>query len=297
MMEETPEVTTISDLGKLTRPDGRSGKSFLVMIHGEFLGRRFEIEVQPVTVGRSPDCAVPLQDDSVSRRHCRITPGPDGLVLADLGSTNGTYVNGRAVSSHRLRENDRVQVGRSIFKFLTGANQEHAYHEEIYRLKTTDALTGAGNKRAFDEELQREVFRFLRYHRPVSLIMLDIDHFKLVNDRHGHLTGDHVLSRLGELIAGLTRPEDIFCRYGGEEFVLLLPETDLAAALARAEDIRAAVEAERFVFDELVIPVTISAGVAEAWTGMNEPEEFVAAADRRLYRAKENGRNRVEPQR
>jgi diguanylate cyclase (GGDEF)-like protein len=297
MMEETPEVTTISDLAKLTRPATGAGKSFLVMIHGEFLGRRFEIEHQPVTVGRGPDCTIQLQDDSVSRRHCRITPEPDGIVLDDLGSTNGTYVNSEAVTRYLLQENDRFQVGRSIFKFLTGANKEHAYHEEIYRLKTTDALTGAHNKRAFDEELQREVFRFLRYHRPLSLIMLDIDHFKLVNDRHGHLTGDHVLSRLGELIAGLARPEDIFCRYGGEEFTLLLPETDLATAMSRAETIRAAVERERFFFDNLVIPITISAGVAEAWTGLGEPEEFVAAADRRLYRAKENGRNRVEPQR
>ncbi len=295
MTNENPEVTMISDLAKLSRPGTRTGKSFVVMIHGEFLGRRFEIEHQPVTIGRSPDCAIQLQDDSVSRRHCRITPETEGLVLADLGSTNGTYVNNEAIDQRPLQENDRIQIGRSIFKFLTGANQEHAYHEEIYRLKTTDALTGANNKRAFDEELQREVFRFLRYHRPLSLVMMDIDHFKRVNDTHGHLTGDHVLSRLGALISGLARPEDIFCRYGGEEFALLLPETDLQTALERAEETRAAVERTRFVFDDMVIPITISAGVAEAWTGMQEPDEFVAAADRRLYRAKENGRNRVEP--
>ena len=295
MIDDNPEVTTISDLAKLTRPESNAGKSFVVMIHGEFLGRRFEIEHQPVTIGRGSDCTIQLQDDSVSRRHCTIVPDPTGILLNDLGSTNGTYVNNEVIDQHLLRENDRIQVGRSIFKFLTGANKEHAYHEEIYRLKTTDALTGAHNKRAFDEELQREVFRFLRYHRPLSLIMLDIDHFKLVNDRHGHLTGDHVLSRLGELIGRLARSEDNFFRYGGEEFALLMPETDLATAVARAETIRAAVEAERFVFDKLLIPITISAGVAEAWAGMGESDEFVAAADRRLYRAKENGRNRVEP--
>lgn len=297
MMSDNPEVTTIADLAKLTRPEGAGDKSFIVMIHGEFLGRRFEIEHQPVLIGRGQDCAIQLQDDSVSRQHCRIVPEPSGILLEDLDSTNGTYVNSQAISTRLLKENDRFQVGRSIFKFLTGANLEHAYHEEIYRLKTTDALTGANNRRAFDEELQREVFRFLRYHRPMSLIMLDIDHFKQVNDTHGHLTGDHVLSRLGELIAARTRPEDVFCRYGGEEFALLLPETDLAAALARAEEIRGAVDRERFVFDDVAIPITISAGVAEAWAGMREPDEFVAAADHCLYRAKESGRNRVEPKR
>ena len=297
MNEDLPEVTTVADAASISAPRRRSDKSYLVMIHGEYLGRRFEIEGQPLLIGRGADSSVQLQDDCVSRQHCRIVPGKDGVVLIDLDSTNGTYVNGTAVSARPLRDDDRVQVGRSIFKFLTGDNIEHAYHEEIYRLKTTDALTGAHNKRTFDEELRREVFRFLRYHRPLSLVLLDIDYFKRVNDEYGHLAGDHVLFELADIIRGASRSEDVFCRYGGEEFSLLMPETERAEALERAEIVRRAVADHTFVFDDTEIPVTISAGVAEAWTGLKEPDEFVAAADRQLYKAKENGRNRVEPSR
>ena len=290
-----PDVTIVHDVADLRMPKGQPRVSSMVMIYGEFLGRRFEIDGAPLTIGRSPDCAIQLADDSVSRQHCRVTPGEEGAVLLDLGSTNGTYVNGTSVSARHLRDGDAVQVGRSIFKFLTGSNIEQAYHEEIYRLKTTDGLTGANNKRAFEEELQREFHRFLRYHRPLILVMFDIDHFKNVNDTYGHLAGDRVLSEIGRIIGGAVRAEDTFCRYGGEEFSLLLPETTIEEGRAIAERLRAAVESARFEFDDVAIPITISGGVAEATAEMGEPARFVAAADERLYAAKRGGRNRIEP--
>lgn len=290
-----PDVTIVNDVAAVRRPSGERGASSMVMIYGEYLGRRFEIDSRPVTIGRSPECAIVLADDGVSRQHCRITPGDDGVVILDLGSTNGTYVNQTAVSARHLRDGDKVQVGRSIFKFLTGSSIEQAYHEEIYRLKTTDGLTGANNKRAFEEELHREYYRFLRYHRPISLVMFDIDHFKKVNDTYGHLAGDRVLAEVGRIIREAARAEDTFARVGGEEFALLLPETDLPAAIAAAERLRAQIETARFEFDGAPIPVTISGGVAEADPAMGEPERFVALADERLYAAKRNGRNRIEP--
>jgi two-component system cell cycle response regulator len=289
------DVTIVHDVSAIQRPKGEAGVSSMVMIYGEFLGRRFEIDCEPLSVGRSQECTIQLADDSVSRQHCRVSPGDDGVVLVDLNSTNGTYVNDTAVSARHLHDGDRVQVGRSIFKFLTGSNIEQAYHEEIYRLKTTDGLTGANNKRSFDEELQREFHRFLRYGRPLLLVMFDIDHFKNVNDTYGHLAGDRVLSELGRLIGSAVRSEDTFCRYGGEEFALLLPETDLADGVRFAERLRADVEAARFEFDGMTIPVTISGGVADAAADMVGPERFVALADERLYAAKRNGRNRIEP--
>ena len=292
---DPPDVTIVHDAAAIRPLKGEAGVSSLVVIYGEYLGRRFEIAQAPLTLGRSPECTIQLADDSVSRQHCRVSPGPDGVVLVDNGSTNGTYVNGTAVSARHLRDGDRIQVGRSIFKFLTGSNIEQAYHEEIYRLKTTDGLTGANNKRAFDEELQREFHRYMRYNRPLVLIMLDIDHFKNVNDTFGHLAGDRVLSELGKLIGGAVRSEDTFCRYGGEEFALLLPETELADGVRFAEKLRAAVAATRFEFDGLAIPVTISGGVAEAAPDMAGPERFVALADERLYAAKRGGRDRIEP--
>ncbi len=293
---EIPDVTVVSDVASVAPPRQQADRSYLIMIYGELLGRRFEVVDEPLLVGRGSDASIRLDDDCISRRHCKIVPGADGVVLVDLDSTNGTYINGTAVSARPLHDGDRVQIGRTIFKFLSGDNIEGAYHEEIYRLKTVDALTGANNKRSFLEELNREVHRFLRYGRPLSIVMIDIDHFKPVNDDYGHLAGDHVLSRIGELLAERTYAEEVLCRYGGEEFVLLLPETDLADARRRAETIRCDIEQERFVFDDVEIPITISAGVAQAWDGLQEPDDFVEAADIRLYEAKRKGRNRVEPQ-
>ena len=290
------DVTIVHDASAFKLPKGASSVSSIVVIYGEFLGRRFQIDGAPLTIGRSPECTIQLDDDSVSRQHCRVSPGDDGVVLVDLNSTNGTYVNDTAVSARHLHDGDRVQVGRSIFKFLTGSNIEQAYHEEIYRLKTTDGLTGANNKRSFDEEMQREFHRFLRYGRPLVLVMLDIDHFKKVNDTFGHLAGDRVLSELGRLIGGMVRTEDTFSRYGGEEFALLLPEMGLDDGIRFAERLRADIAAARFEFDGMTIPVTISGGVAGAHADMTGPDKFVAAADELLYAAKHNGRNRIEPQ-
>jgi len=295
MSSDAPEVTAIADAAAIGLPVRRPEISFLIMIYGEHLGRRFEIGADPVTVGRSADCGIRLTDDCVSRRHCRMVPSPEGTVLMDLGSTNGTYVNGTGVSARHLRDGDTFQVGRSIFKFLSGDNIEHAYHEEIYRLKTTDGLTGAYNKRYFDETINREVFRYLRHGRPLSLIMGDIDHFKRVNDQWGHLAGDRVLSQIGEVLASQVNAEDTLCRYGGEEFTVLLPETPLSEAMARAERMRELIEEARFEFDGHEIPVTMSFGVAAADTALEGPESFVALADERLYAAKRGGRNRVEP--
>jgi two-component system cell cycle response regulator len=295
MAYDIPDVTAVTDQEAISVPEKGRGFSYLVMIYGEYLGRRYSIKDQELTIGRAPDCNIQLVDDCVSRLHCRVHAGTDGAVISDLESTNGTYVNGTAVSARPLRDGDRVKVGRSIFKFLTGDNIEHAYHEEIYRLKTVDGLTGAFNKRYFDENLDRELCRFFRYSRPLSLLMMDIDFFKKVNDEYGHLAGDRVLSQLGLLISTNVRKEDIFSRYGGEEFALLMPEMELQEAIAMAQHLRKLVADAHFDFEGLDLPVTISIGVAEADSSMNVPDDFVRVADELLYKAKQGGRNRVEP--
>ncbi len=294
-MSDVPDVTAVTDAEALSFPEKRSEFSYLVMIYGEYLGRRFSIKDEALMMGRSPDCDIQLTDDCVSRMHCRVIAAKDGVVVSDLDSTNGTYVNGTAVAARPLRDGDRVKVGRSIFKFLTGDNIEHAYHEEIYRLKTTDGLTSAYNKRYFDEVLEREVHRFFRYERPLSLLMMDIDHFKRINDEYGHLAGDRVLSQLGLLISTNLRKEDTFSRYGGEEFSVLMPEMDQPEAVVVAERLRQLVADAHFEFEGLDLPVTISIGAAEADMTMSAPEDFVRLADERLYKAKDSGRNRVEP--
>ncbi|MDD5309821.1 MAG: GGDEF domain-containing protein [Deltaproteobacteria bacterium] len=295
MSTDLPDVTAVTDPEAIGVNRKTSDASYLVTIYGELLGRKFTIKENAILMGRSADCDIQLVDDCVSRNHCRVVPGREGVTLVDLDSTNGTYVNGTSVSARPLKDGDQVKVGRSIFKFLTGDNIEHAYHEEIYRLKTTDGLTGAFNKRHFDEECEREIYRFFRYKRPLSLVMFDIDFFKRVNDEHGHLAGDRVLSQLALLVSSGVRREDTFCRYGGEEFAVLMPEMDLEDAVAVAEKLRRMVADAHFEFEGQDLPVTVSIGVAEAQPSMTGPDDFVRAADERLYEAKDKGRNRVEP--
>lgn len=292
---DIPDVTLVTEANPPKTAYHRPELSYVVMIYGEYLGRRYTIKDEELLIGRAPHCDIMLTDDSVSRMHCRLIPGSNGVVISDLNSTNGTYINATSVSTRLLRDGDKVKVGRSIFKFLSGDNIEHAYHEEIYRLKTTDGLTGAFNKRYFDEETEREIYRFFRYSRPLSLLMIDIDFFKKVNDTNGHLAGDRVLTQLSQLIMANIRREDVFCRYGGEEFALLMPETDLGGAVEQGERVRSLVEGARFDFEGMVLKITVSIGATAAEPGMTSMDDFVRAADERLYEAKEAGRNRLVP--
>ncbi len=292
---DNPEVTlvTTNDPAKIGLE--KTDECYLVLIYGEPLGRKSVIKAGTFLIGRAPDCDIQLADDCLSRVHCRIVSNSDGVVIADLDSTNGTYVNNAAVSVHPLKDGDRVKVGRTIFSFLSSDNIEHAYHEEIYRLKTTDGLTGAFNKRYFEEEAERELFRFFRYARPLSLVFFDLDHFKELNDTHGHLAGDRVLSQFSSLILASIRREDTFCRYGGEEFALLMPEMSGSEAVREAEKLRKLVEQARFAFEGVALSVTVSAGVVEADEKMTSIDDFVKRADVRLYEAKQGGRNQIRP--
>lgn len=289
------DITSVVDDITQSIPLAKSEFSYLVMIYGEYLGRRFPIKNDPITIGRSPECTIQLTDDCVSRLHCRILRDEEGTLIIDEDSTNGCQINEARIASRRLKDQDLIRTGRSIFKFLTGNNIEHAYHEEIYRLMTTDSLTGAYNKRYFEKELRRGIYRLIRYKRPLSMVMMDIDHFKNVNDEYGHLAGDRVLAQLGDLILSIIRHEDTFCRYGGEEFALLLPETGIVGAADIANRIREKIELAAFEYDNVVFDVTVSGGVAEAnITNIVEPEDLVRAADKQLYAAKNAGRNCIK---
>lgn len=164
-------------------------------------------------------------------------------------------------------------------------------NETIERLARTDVLTGLANRRALQEAFERESARGKRLGEHLSLIMADLDHFKSVNDRYGHGTGDQVLARIAAVLASQLRPYDLAARYGGEEFVLLLPGTSIEGAISVAERVRkAAMEVE---VSGVPGPITISLGVA-TWRIGETPEELIGRADAALYQAKSAGRNRVE---
>ena len=181
----------------------------------------------------------------------------------------------------------RVRAGRRIVELQKALLASNRRLEELSR---TDGLTGVGNRRSFDAELASRFEHAQRYVRPLTLVMIDIDHFKEVNDAFGHQAGDEVLQRIAQVLQRTTRQSDFVARFGGEEFVVLLPETPLLEGLQVAEKIRAAVAAE-----DLPTPVTVSAGVATIpQPHIDSPEGLIASADAALYRAKEGGRNRVE---
>jgi diguanylate cyclase (GGDEF)-like protein len=258
-----------------------------VVIYGLELGRKFNLDQANCIIGRSSKSDVQIDQESVSRNHAKIINTGKSIIMRDLGSTNGTYVNDQLIDEYVLRDGDFIKIGRTIFKFLSGGNIENAYHEEIYRLTTVDGLTQIFNRRYFLEQLDREASRAKRYRRELSLILFDIDHFKLINDTYGHLAGDYVLKQLATVIKGKIRREDILARYGGEEFAIVLPN-----AQQFAEKVRKLVEKAPFKFEETKISVTVSVGVATC-SDTDDAAGLVKRSDEKLYEAKGAGRNCV----
>lgn len=276
------------------RPSGLARES-LVIIYGPRIGFKHDLEHEreQTTIGRDISADIQIDDDSVSRVHCRLLASGSDWIIEDLNSTNGTYVAGNSVTKATLRDGDQIKVGSTIFKFLAGHNVEAAYHEEIYRMAIFDGLTQLHNRRYFEEFTERELARCRRHVRPLSVLMFDVDFFKRINDDFGHLSGDHVLRELASTLGKRIRREELFARFGGDEFVVVLPETTPQAGVTLAETLRALVASTEFRFESERLPVTISIGVTGVTPEVQSPAELVAAADGALYRAKQKGRNVV----
>ncbi|MDB5306868.1 MAG: pleD 2 [Gemmataceae bacterium] len=294
-MPESVSETRLTPPKQYVPPSARG--SCLVHIYptGAAIGHRYPLGNGPLVIGRGDDCHIRLTDTSVSRRHARVEPGPDGDYVHDQGSTNGTFVDDRRVGGPcLLKDGDYLRVGNCIYRYLAGGNVEAEYHEEIYRLTILDGLTQAYNRRYLDEFLDREVTRSRRHARPLSVLMFDLDRFKELNDTHGHLCGDAVLRELAGLVRATVRQEDLFARYGGEEFALVLVETGPDEAMAAAERVRELVVGHPFPFGDATLRVTVSVGVATtAGDHGTGPDDLIRVADERIYQAKRAGRNRV----
>jgi diguanylate cyclase (GGDEF)-like protein len=289
---ERTQVTNLVEI-EGAKPARPMGSACVVVIYGPDLGKRLPLGTAPFEIGRSAKNDLPIDQESVSRHHARITFDGKGYCLKDLQSTNGTFINDEAVVEGRLADGDQVRIGRSILKFMTGENIEVQYHEEIYRLMTVDGLTQVYNRRFFNEALEREFNRAKRYQRALSLILFDIDFFKRVNDTFGHVAGDNVLRHMALSVKPRLRREDILARTGGEEFGILLPEIALDGARTIAEKVRRIVETAQVKHEQQNVRWTISLGVADLKGDEATPEDLYQAADQRLYEAKQGGRNRV----
>ncbi len=297
-LDEKTRVTTL-DLDPEDEASGRAPQvsDCLVVIYTKetsLLGKRFVLDFTPVRVGRGTENHIVLEGDSVSRRHAHLEQRGGAWWMIDDGSTNGTHVNDEAITlAVPLANGDRIKFGATIFKYLSGADVEAQYHEEIYRMTIIDGLTQAHVKRYFLEALEREVTRARRHARDLSMVMFDIDHFKKVNDRHGHLAGDTVLKDLARIVQSRIRRDEVFARYGGEEFAIVLPETNLDGARGLSEELRAKIECSPFVFQGETIFVTVSVGISSLVDSADTGMDLIRTADAKLYEAKRGGRNRV----
>jgi len=273
-----------------------SGKrAQLVVLAGANVGEMYSL-FGTLSMGRGRDADIRIQGDGISRQHARIHVSSAGVVLEDLGSTNGSFVNGeRVVDQSPLSDGDKIQLGgTTILKLTYQDDIDEDFQRQMFESASRDALTQIYNKRFFVERLHSEHAFSIRHRAALSLIIFDLDHFKLVNDTYGHLAGDHVLAELAKCLAPMIRSEDVFARYGGEEFVILSRSTDPPSAAVVAERVRAAIEAHTFEFDGTAISLTVSVGVAAApHNEIKAPEDLVARADKALYEAKRAGRNRV----
>ncbi|MBK8480064.1 MAG: GGDEF domain-containing protein [Proteobacteria bacterium] len=270
-------------------------RAYVIMLAGSQVGQMFKIEGEMV-IGRGAECTVPITDEGISRQHLRLTEGANGEVsITDLGSRNGTIVNGDRVQSRLLADGDRIQIGSTtILKFSYADHLDETFQQKMYEAAVRDPLTRVHNRRFMLERLAGEVRYSARHGSPLALTVFDLDHFKRVNDTHGHGTGDAVLVAFATRLAAAVRDEDLVVRFGGEEFVLICRGLNSDIARVVANRIREQTQAQPLVpaISELI--VTVSGGVASIpHPSVSSAEELLAAADEALYAAKTSGRDRI----
>jgi two-component system, cell cycle response regulator len=270
-------------------------RAYLVVLAGSAVGEMYKLEEERTIIGRGGKAQIQLIDDGISREHAEIVVQGGEVTLHDMGSTNGTFCNGVKVDTKSLADGDKILVGSTtILKFTYHDNLDEVFQRQMYESALRDGLTKAFNKKYFTDRLESEFMFSLRHGSSLTLVMFDIDHFKKINDTHGHQAGDAVLTDLAALMMMSLRTEDVFARYGGEEFAIICRGSDLAQGQVIGERLRRAVEGRPFAFESKIIPVTISVGLAGLPDAkIKDASALVAAADAALYRSKEGGRNRV----
>lgn len=269
----------------------------LIVIRGTPQGHRFFLTQSEMIMGRDPAVALCISDPGISRNHAKISKNGDSVMVSDLGSSNGTFINNRRLAPQetvKLAKEDLLKVGSTILKFLPKGEIEILFYGNLGSAAHTDPLTQIYNKRYLTEVLDAEFKRASVLHTDFSLIFFDLDHFKKINDTHGHDAGDFVLREVSQLIRKTyLRPKDIFARYGGEEFVIVLANTSGKTAQEIAERIRTGIETHPFIYEGKRLPVTTSLGVAELNSEMTSAQTLLKKADQALYAAKNGGRNQV----
>jgi diguanylate cyclase (GGDEF)-like protein len=289
-------------------PASHERRPALVFMRGEQLAAPIPLERDEVILGRALEADVRVNDARASRLHARIRIEHDPETnaaryrLTDLGSTNGTLLNGQPVTTDAfLQHGDKLNIGEHLIRFDLLDDFDREFQRQLYRLIAHDELTGLLTSKSFFSELRREAARAESEGRPFCVLMMDLDHFKRVNDTCGHLVGSQTLEEIGGLITRALRAGDVAARFGGEEFAAFLLDADCAQALVAAERVRSAIEEHAFsatrrsagAEENRTLRITISIGVAAYPDDARDPIELIELADTALYHAKQSGRNRV----
>ncbi|HEX8634473.1 MAG TPA: GGDEF domain-containing protein [Pyrinomonadaceae bacterium] len=290
-------------------PASHERRPALVFMRGEQLAAPIPLERDEVILGRALEADVRVNDARASRLHARIRTEHDPETnapryrLTDLGSTNGTLLNGQPVTADAfLQHGDKLNIGEHLIRFDLLDDFDREFQRQLYRLIAHDELTGLLTSKSFFSELRREAARAESEGRPFCVLMMDLDHFKRVNDTCGHLVGSQTLEEIGGLITRALRAGDVAARFGGEEFAAFLLDADCNQALVAAERVRSAVEEHAFsatrrgaatAEENRTLRITISIGVAAFPDDARDPIELIELADTALYHAKQTGRNRV----
>ncbi|MCP4155675.1 MAG: GGDEF domain-containing protein [bacterium] len=300
---DTNEITVID---KSKRAGSNSGKDEnrpleinFTIIHGEDVdfGKHYHFTNNSIIIGRDTGCAIRLKDEKISKNHCRIDIVRDldveHVMIKDLGSTNGTYINGEIVQQAILKSGDKITIGDTVLRLGYHDELEEEYHARLFNFAATDGLTGLYNRRYILNELDNQGKIARRNKRIFCIVIIDIDDFKNINDTYGHLAGDEYLKKFSFVLSQSLREQDICGRIGGEEFLIVLPETATEGAVKLANRIRERIVKTRINHRGNLISTTLSAGISQFGTHGDKRSTLFRHADIALQKAKDTGKNKV----
>jgi diguanylate cyclase (GGDEF)-like protein len=289
------EHTKASPPSGVINPSTARDQIFLVALAGANMGEMIKITAPRTVIGRGQTADIRIFEESISREHCEILLQDGKAILRDLGSMNGTYCRGARIDRHELAEGDKILVGSGkVYKFTYNDKIDESFQRQMYESALRDDLTKLYNRKYFGDRVESEFAYSMRHNAPLTLVFIDVDLFKKINDTYGHPAGDRVLSGMASMLLGAVRVEDVCARLGGEEFAVICRGTSLMQGQVVGERLREVVQAHKFPWEDKQLAVTISIGLATIPTpSIREAVQLVAAADTALYEAKQSGRNRV----
>ena len=295
MTDEKTEDLDLNEFVKEKIPKQQDEQKFyLIIVDGDNVGKIYPLDKKTITIGRSGEFDIQLADSSCSREQAMIEFNDNNKpVLKDLDSTNGTFVNGAKITEIIIEDGDKILLGfSSVFMFAIQDSLEAKFQMNLYESSINDHLTGAFNKKYFLDALSKQFSYSLRHNSSLGLLMLDIDFFKKINDTYGHIVGDIILKEVVKRIENNLRNEDILCRYGGDEFAVIVKDFKFGFIKITAERIRLFFDGRSINCKDHKINISVSIGAA---TIDNEniatPEDMIELADTNLYKAKHSGGN------